>query len=227
MNYLRALWVAIFITSCGGGDDGPPPAPGQATLVFPLQNSECTTGEEIGETQTAVPFEWQASERTDRYTVRVVNLENDQVQTAQTGNTTVVINIEKGAPFSWTVVSSNTSSDETTTSEAWLFYNAGPQTNYAPFPAQIIAPASGSTITLGDGTVVLRWSGADVENDITNFEVYFSEENPPETLLETTNSNTGEATASITSGTLYFWKVITVDAQGNQSDSGVFDFRVL
>lgn len=221
------LFCVLLISACGGGDDGPPPQPEAALLVFPDQNSECTTGQSLNETLSQVTFEWQASANTDRYTLTVVNLETNVPQTITTQATSANLSIEKGAPFSWSVSSINEQSSLLATSESWLFYNAGPQTNYAPFPAQIITPKPGSTInTTANNEVELRWSGTDVENDIATFEVYFSDQNPPTTLLTTTFAATMRATATIATGTTYYWRVVTIDAQGNRSDSGVFDFKV-
>jgi len=112
--------------------------------------------------------------------------------------------------------------------ENWLFYNAGPQINYAPFPAQILLPASGRTVQMNQNNqVLLRWSGADIEDDIIGFEVFFSETNPPTTLLSTTVATTMEVFANVSSGTTYYWSVITTDSNGNTSDSGIYDFKVL
>lgn len=222
------LGVLVMLLGCGGGDDGPPPSPEGALLVFPEQNSECTTGIEINETQSQVTFEWQPAKNTDRYTLTVINLNTNIPQAISTINTSAVLSIEKGAPFSWSILSSNSDSDETATSESWLFYNAGSQTTYAPFPAQIEFPKPGSTVQAdGNGQVMLSWTGADVEDDIATFEVYFSETNPPETLIATTDMTTPQALVNVSSGTIYYWKVISTDVQGNSSDSGVFEFRVL
>lgn len=220
------LGILGILFSCGG-DDGPPPSPERALLVFPEQNSECTTGVNINESQSQVTFEWQPAKNSDRYTLTVTNLLTNVPQTISTVNTSAALSINKGAPFSWSVVSSNSDSDETATSESWLFYNAGSQTNYAPFPAQVLFPVPGGTVQAdSNNQIVLSWTGADVEDDIEVFEVYFSEVNPPTTLLNTTNAETFETSADVLSDVTYYWKIITIDAQGNTSDSGVFDFRV-
>ncbi|MBC29600.1 MAG: hypothetical protein CMH48_02035 [Muricauda sp.] len=222
------LWIVAILVGCGSDDNAPPPIPEGAILVFPLENSECTTGQPVNETLSRVTFEWQPSANTDLYTLSVVNLNTNTPQTLTTVATSASLSIEKGAPFSWSVTSTNTDSDLTAASESWLFYNAGSQTTYAPFPAQIIAPKSGQTI-IADALsqVTLEWSGADVENDIDVFEVYFSEQNPPLTLLGTLNNDESTMDVGVVSGTTYYWKVITKDAEGNTSDSGVYDFKVL
>lgn len=218
--------VTLFLWSCGGDDT--PPTPEAANLVFPLENSECTTGVSISESQSQVTFEWQASANTDSYTLSAVNLNTNSPQTISTAATSASLSIAKGAPYSWTITSRNEDSSEVATSETWLFYNAGSQTTYAPFPAQLVSPTSGSTVQKSiDNQIVLMWLGADVENDIDNFEILFSTSNPPTTSVGNIDSATMEFTVDVVSDTIYYWKVITTDMEGNISDSGVFEFRVL
>lgn len=220
------LIISVVLISCGG-DDGPPPSPEGALLVFPLQNSECTTGVSVNETLSQVTFEWMAANNTDFYTLNVVNLETNTPQTITTGSTSAILSIEKGAPFSWSILSSNSNSDETATSENWLFYNAGALTTYPPFPAQIIRPKSGASVQKSaDNQVALQWLGSDVEDDISTFEIYFSDDNPP-ALFATENASTTQINVSVVSGVTYYWSVVTTDSEGNTSDSGIFDFKVL
>ena len=218
--------MTVLFVACGN-DDGPPPTPEGATLVFPFENSECTTGIEVNQILSQVTFEWMAAENTDLYTLTVINLNTNEPQAIATASTSAALSIEKGAPFSWSVTSSNNVSDITAVSDNWLFYNAGAQTTYAPFPARLIGPKSGGTAIKNDvNEISLEWIGADVEDDIMRFEVYFSEQSPPEELLATLDGEVQETSVMVTSGATYYWKVITVDSEGNTSDSGVFDFRV-
>lgn len=225
MRKLMLLSLLGFMVACGGDDT--PPAPQGALLVFPEENSECTTGSNVNETLSQVTFRWNASKNTDNYTLSVVNLETNVPQNISTATTSASLSIAKGTPFAWSVTSRNSKSDQVAISETWLFYNAGAQTTYAPFPAQLVSPASGSTVQKDIANeVLLEWSGADVDNDIDTFEVFFSDVNPPTTLLGTTNSATMELSASVQSSTVYYWKVITTDLEGNTSDSGIFEFKV-
>ena len=117
---------------------------------------------------------------------------------------------------------------ETTASETWLFYNSGFQTTYAPFPAEIIEPKVGSTVLRDiNNDILLSWNGADVDNDIVGFEIYISTENPPEELLFSLGSGATTTKVAVATNTVYYWRVVTKDAEGNSSDSGVFDFRAL
>ena len=224
-KFFLYICAVTFLASCGG-DDGPPPAPEGATLVAPARNSECTTGTSISQTQSQVTFQWQASSNTDSYTLSVVNLNTNTPQTIETNATSASLSIAKGTPFSWSVASSNAKSDQIAISETWLFYNAGSLTSYAPFPAQLVSPLSGATVFKDIANEVeLKWKGTDVESDIESFEVFFSDQNPP-TVAGTTGSNKMNLKVAVESNTVYYWKVITTDSEGNTSDSGVFDFKV-
>ncbi|WP_036381933.1 hypothetical protein [Muricauda sp. MAR_2010_75] len=223
---LAIVSILALLVSCGGNDD-PPPVPEGAALVFPEENSECTTGVSINETLSQVTFQWMASSNTDRYSLSVVNLDTNVPQTISTAATSASLSIAKGTPFSWSVTSISSNSDQTATSETWLFYNAGSETTYAPFPAQLVNPISGATVQKDlANEVLLEWQGADVDNDIASFEVFFSDENPPTTSLGALDSETMELSVSVNSDTIYYWRIITTDLEGNSSDSGVFDFKV-
>src|SRR5690606_21750503 len=119
-----------------------------------------------------ITFQWSPSKNTDRYTLSVVNLETNSPQTLSTVSTSASMSLAKGTPYSWSVISRNRSSEQLASSEIWLFYNAGQQTSYAPFPAQLTGPASGSTTQANlEGQVLLSWQGADVDGDLESFEV--------------------------------------------------------
>lgn len=223
------IWISLLVllVSCGG-DDGPPPAPEGAALVFPEENSECTTGTDINQTSTQVTFRWMASNNTENYTLSVINLNTNVPQNISTAATSASLTITKGTPYAWSVTSRNTNSDQVASSPTWLFYNSGSQTTYTPFPAQLANPLSGSTVQMDIANeVLLEWSGADVDSDIESFEVLFSESNPPTTSAGITNASTMEIPVGVVSGTVYYWRVITTDLEGNTSISGVFDFKVL
>ena len=223
------IWLSILVllVSCGG-DDGPPPAPEGAALVFPEENSECTTGTDINQTSTQVTFRWMASNNTENYTLSVTNLNTNVPQNISTASTSASLTITKGTPYAWSVTSRNSNSDQVASSPTWLFYNAGSQTTYAPFPAQLVNPLSGATVQMDIANeVLLEWSGADVDNDIESFEVFFFETNPPTTSVGITNASAMEIPVGVESGNVYYWRVVTTDLEGNTSISGVFDFRVL
>ena len=132
--------------------------------------------------------------------------------------------MQRGTPYEWFVISKASGTNETATSAKFRFYNQGAGVeNYAPFPAEALNPKRGSTIETGT-TVTLQWSGADVDNDIESYEVFFGTETEPTTSLGTLTTNTVNAT--ISSNLVYYWQVVTTDQKQNKSRSEVFQFKV-
>ena len=66
--------------------------------------------------------------------------------------------------------------------------------------------------------------GNDVEDDIIFYDVYFDVNSAP--VLHASDLAASELNQLVTSNTIYYWKVITKDEQGNSIDSGVYQFKV-
>ena len=225
MRLLTLLIVAVVLFGCKKKD--PPKPPESAQLIFPGKNSECTTGEDVNATTSQVEFRWQASNNTDTYELIVTNLNNGNKQDITVASTQAILPIQKGTPYSWVVISKNSAVLQTASSASWSFYNSGFETTYAPFPAEIVEPQMGLSVFKDiNNEVTLRWLGADVDDDIEGFEVYFSTENPPLSLIASPGPTTTTTDVTVAADTIYYWKVITKDSEGNTSDSGIFEFRV-
>lgn len=222
---------SLLLASCGGGsDDGDTDTPDAiatpkaTTLVFPENNTECNEGAIISDTRSSVEFSWNAATDTDSYEINIKNLATGNSSSKTVTTTSDAITIDRGTPYEWFVVSKANGTTETATSTTWKFYNQGVGTeNYAPFPADVISPARGTTIATTT-TVSLKWSGEDVDNDIVDYEILFDTNNTPTTSIGVTTETTLDAT--VTSNTVYYWKVITKDSQNNTSTSEVFEFKV-
>ena len=225
MKYLSLLLVVVLCFSCKKKD--PPKPPESAKLVFPQNNSECTTGTGSGSTTSIVEFRWQQAPNTDTYELRATNLNTNTTQTVSTSSLSAKLPLQKGALYSWLVNTKNAALLQVKASQTWRFYNAGFETSYAPFPAELITPELGESLFKDiNNEVVLSWSGSDVDNDIDSYTLYFSTEKPPTTLIATITSGSTNRKVTVESDTIYYWKVITFDREGNASDSGIFDFRV-
>lgn len=232
LEYGIFVFAIVLIVACGGGDDNNPnPAPdpdpvatpSAATLVFPDNNEECNEGVVINDIQSTVTFEWNTSQNTDNYEVNLRNLNTNSSFTTNSNTNSADITLGRGVPYEWFVVSKANGTNATATSSTWKFYNQGPGVeNYAPFPAEAIYPGRGEAI-VNSGTVQLEWSGSDVDNDITEYDVLFGTETDPANVLGTTSDSILEAT--ITTG-VYYWRVISKDSQGNSSESEIFEFSV-
>ena len=223
----RAILISIVILLLGCSKDDPKP-PSSALLIFPLENSECTVGQNINQTTRLINFQWEASSNTDGYELTVTNLNTNVSQVVTTNETSVQLQVKKGVPFSWSVTSENNKVTNTATSELWYFFNAGALTSRAPFPAKINSPKSGETVIKNlNNQVKLSWTGTDLDSDIEAYEVYFSSANPPLTLVTTANAFTQDFDVNVIANTVYYWSVKTIDKEGNTSSSGIFSFRAL
>ena len=242
--HISVLAVLFVLASCsssgddsptpppptGGGDDDPVvvTGPGAANLTFPENNSECTTGvvDPEDDTKSAVTFEWDAGQNADRYTITITNLNSGSSVFASPSTNEATVTIDRGTPYSWVVTSRANGTSETADSQTFRFYNEGPGVeNYAPFPAEAVAPARGVNLPMDTTAVTLEWSGSDVDNDITGYEVFFGTDVNPTTSIGS-GAETSLADVAVTSGTTYYWVVVTTDSAGNTSSSEVFSFKV-
>ncbi|WP_394974942.1 hypothetical protein [uncultured Croceitalea sp.] len=237
LKYITLLILLVFTVSCGGGsesnsDDGsvpmaPTPPPVAATLVFPENNTECNISEVLSSTQSTVPFVWNSSQNTDTYQISIRNLNTNTIVTSQVvTNPEADITLERGTPYEWSVESRANGTNETASSSLFRFFNEGPGIqNYAPFPANAINPSRGASISSEMTSVLLEWETNDIDNDPLEYEILFGiTENPTSSIAITTETNISVDT---TSGSVYFWRVISKDDQNNTSQSEIFSFRVL
>jgi hypothetical protein len=219
--------LTLFGCSSGGGDDtGFDPdtilPPEVAILITPEKDEECNQGNIVSDTQSMVSFQWNASANTVSYTHILKNLDTDVESEENTTSTSITLTIARNVPYSWKVISKSNKTTSTATSETWKFYNAGEGVdNYAPFPADLVAPTMGSKVP---SPVTLSWNGSDIDDDIVSYDVYIDTANPPTTLLENT-TNSSIYNISLNADTVYYWRVITIDQRGSNSQSPVFEFR--
>lgn len=232
------LFILLIVSACsssstdddpnsGSDDDNVIITPAAATLIFPLNNTECNTGEIENVNQSWVTFEWNASNNTDSYEVNIVNLNTGNATRSRVSDTESRVLIARGTPYEWFVVSESSSTNETATSETWRFYNEGPGIqNYSPFPAVAVNPERGVNLAASTTEVSLEWSASDVDNDISSFEVFFGTDVEPTTSIAVTE-DTAVSNVAVMSGNIYYWRVVTIDEIGNSSFSEVFEFKIL
>jgi len=240
LKYFSFLFT-LTLVSCGGGggdDDGGGGSggggnvvnpPGKSTLSAPANNKTCETGTSVSDTKSEVTFTWGASADTNTYDLKITDL-NTSTATNKTGlsTTTTKATLDKGVPYSWNITSKSTASTTNTASDTWKFYLAGTGVvNYAPFPADLKTPASGSTITRdGDGKVAFTWDGSDPDTgDTLKYTLYVDTTDGKQTPA-TALTNLTEKTASVAleAATTYYWRVKTSDGT-NSSYSIVYSFK--
>ena len=238
MKKLAYLFFVLILLSCGGSEEGggdggvdppPPQPPGSVTLTAPSNGKVCETGTSTSTTKSNVDFSWEASSNTSTYDLQITNL-NTSSAINKTGltSTNTTVELDKGQPFIWKVISKNTSTTQTGTSSSWKFYLAGQGIkNYAPFPADLKTPASGSTVSRSsEGKVTFTWEGSDPDQgDELKYTLYVDKTNVNmSTSSDLTNLTAKTADVSLDAETLYYWRVKTSDGT-NSSFSMVYSFR--
>jgi len=146
------------------------------------------------------------------------------------GLTTIstTVELDKGQPYIWKVISKNTTTTQTGTSTSWKFYLAGPGIkNYAPFPADLKSPSSGSTVSRSsDGKVTFTWEGSDPDQgDELKYTLYVDKTDGKQTpSSELTNLSAKTVDVALDAGSTYYWRVKTSDGT-NSSYSIVYSFK--
>ncbi len=232
--YKTAMVSLFAMTACGGGSDDSPEVivpevtliaePKATTLVFPENNTECNEGDIVNDLTSNVIFRWNVAEDTDSYEVTLRNLNSNTSINFNSINTQSLVTLDRGTPYEWFVISKATGTTATATSSTFKFYNQGPGIeNYAPFPAEVVQPMRGESIPTTT-TVTLEWTGSDIDNDITGYELFFGTDAEPSQSIGTTAAEAFETTVS--PGETYYWRVVSSDSAENTSQSEIFEFKV-
>ncbi|MEO1486691.1 MAG: hypothetical protein AAFU57_13145 [Bacteroidota bacterium] len=222
------LSIFLCLVACQADTDLPSLVlnPTEVTLVFPENNSICTEGTVLSDTESEVTFEWSEAVTGDSYLVRLTDLNTGTTENIQSDAIQMPIVLKRGNPYTWRVVTLMNASGNSAESETGSFYNAGPGVDhYVPFPATILSPEMAETFPSNTTTVDLSWSGADLDNDIVNYDVYFGTVSPPELFLENLVENRLN-NITVQSGNTYYWRILTRDAQGNASKTVIYTFEV-
>jgi hypothetical protein len=228
---LGIVVISLIAVSCskdtpGGGGGGTTPTPtaktpGKAVLTSPANNKTC---EEVN-TSGQVTFSWNASTDTDKYDLKITNL-NTQGVTNQNNITTTskAVTLTKGIPYSWSITSKNEGT-KTTTSDTWQFYLAGDGVvNYAPFPATAVSPSPGASVARTSGKVTVEWSGSDADDDTLTYTLEMDTTDGIQGTVIAEDISASSVEVSVEADTVYYWRVISSDGQ-NTSTSIVYTFR--
>ncbi|WP_051907785.1 right-handed parallel beta-helix repeat-containing protein [Flavimarina sp. Hel_I_48] len=235
LNILCSKLFLIFLMgvvtlSCSNNDDdaeGVDAIPDMASLVLPQNNTECEVGDVVAN-MASVAFEWNEATDAERYDLVITNLASQELtQRPNLTTTSIAVRLERGNPYTWKVISKNAVED-TTASESFRFYVAGePGANNVPFPATLVSPASGATVSPVDGKVTLEWEGAltDTDEDPLTFTLFADtvdgNEEPPQEWKGLTETS---IEIEVDPNAIYFWHVETSDGK-NTAISNTYSFK--
>lgn len=223
---MKSLKILLVCALLAIGCKKDPSPPGDVELVSPAKNSECSPVNSDSGNTNLVQFSWQAASNTDTYTLRVNELDAGTTQMKTTTALSEILAIEKGTPFSWSVTAENTEVTETSVSETWFFYSPGTETSFAPFPVEVVRPNGPKAFVDDDGEVLLEWKGSDLDNDIDGYELYFGTTDNP-ALFASLGVNETSTKVSVVAETIYYWRLVTTDREGNSSDTGILSFEAI
>ncbi len=230
-NILGVLFL-IAITACDKEDDNiieeEAKVPGEVLLIAPLQNQTCEEGVDVSDEVSKITFEWNTAENSERYDLIITDPQSG-AEVAYFKNlnaTSRSVDLVKDRSYTWEVISKNSETTETGASESWNFYLVGdPQSNYAPFPAEIIKPAQSSSVELSDAKVVLEWQGADPDGDELTYTIFLDKVDGKQEPTEDLQNISGTSVeVELDANETYFWRVKSFDGQ-NSSYSPVHYFK--
>jgi hypothetical protein len=217
-----SLNIILLITGCKKSI----PTPDVATLSSPSNSAACLSGISASDTTASVTFTWSTSNNADSYQIIIQNLTKRNSVSYTTNSTSYNALLTTNTAYSWYVIATNQTGKST--SDTWKFYLTGtPASNYAPFPADLTAPASGATISSNSAAsvqVTFQWAGSDPDNDLASYTFYLDNTNASTKVVDSQTTNTIKQT--LTSGNTYYWKVVTIDKVGNTSTSVINSFII-
>ena len=220
--------LILLVNSCAPEEPVVPINPSAPTLISPANDETCLNGTSINDSQSNVDFRWSLAANALSYELVVTNLLTQSSQTYPAISNQTTVALTKAEPYNWSVKSIGEVGSVPSQSIQWKFYLAGDAVvNFAPFPSELISPQSGANVTPDINNLIkLQWNASDVDDDLAKFEVYL-DKNDATTIIKTIAYQTEEESIEINveNGTTYYWKIIAIDANQNQSSSGIYAFR--
>jgi len=217
------LFMILIVLGCG---PDPIPDPESVFLIAPDNLESCTTASRVNDLERQVRFQWTAALNTDQYELVIENTLTNQQFRSTTYLLNVSVILPAGAPYRWFVRSKSSLTPVTSDSQSWSFYlEDSPEESHFPFPAKLIFPENNSTVTLNaSGETLFSWQAKDLDEDIESYQLYIGNNEDQlslkrEGILQTQTSEILEENSE------YFWQVITIDENQNQSRSKVFSFQ--
>lgn len=216
----------ILIAACGGKKQAPIPEPSAVQLSIPINNEACVSSQTLSDTESKIKLSWAAAANAESYELSITDLLSKVEQKQSTITTEMELTLKRNTPYSWYVTSKSTKTVATAKSSVWKFYNPGPgATSYPPYPAEIVSPTMGQSVSPNAGKISFQWKGSDADNDLVNYDVYLGTSSSNVTVIKSQHTTTSLTDVSVNANTTYYWRVISRDGKGNTSDSGLYEFK--
>ncbi len=225
-KYFTGFILVLLLVHCQKTEL--PADPEVANLISPVDKETCLDGVSINDTQSNVNFVWGTATGALSYELEIANLLTQSTQLYSSDTNELSIALSKAEPYSWSVRSIGETGTTPSVSDPWKFYLAGDAVvNYAPFPADLITPRSGANTTPDiNNLVILRWTADDVDDDLNRFEVYLDAIDGTTLNQEIAyQAQETQLEVEVENNTVYYWKIVAIDLNENQSSSGVYTFR--
>lgn len=222
-----ATAAMVFLTACGGDDKDEVTPPGAVALLSPAKNTVCINGASTSETgKSKVTFSWKNAVDAEQYRIDISNLSAKTSLSQVVKGVSYDASLDIAAYYSWCVTAINAGGS--TSSDTLQFYLSGtPDSNYAPFPADLTSPLPGAVISANGAATVqvaFQWDGNDLDNDIVGYAFYLDNKDASTVVVSSLVTTT--TTQALATGKTYYWKVVTTDAAGNSAESAVVSFKV-
>jgi|TARA_B110000238_G_C16111725_1_gene433003 hypothetical protein len=194
--------------------------PGKVTLISPADNQTCETGTSTSDTKTEMSFSWSTSNYTEKYDLKITNLNSNKVVwKSKNDSTTTTVVLDKGQPYSWSVNSRNSNVSDIVSSDTWKFFLGGlGVVNYAPYPATLKKPANSSTVSRdANDKITFTWEGNDPDaGDALQYTLYVDKIDGKQTpKSENTNLSAKQLDVVLDAASTYYWRVKTSDGKNN------------
>jgi len=221
---MRKAAIIFLLFSLWSCKPDPIPEPIAAQLLAPVNLDNCSTADKINNNESQVSFLWSTALHTDDYELVIRNQSTGILIRKTTLLTSLNQILQRGSSYSWWVISRSEASDITSKSEVRYFYLEGEtEQKHAPFPAALEFPEENAVVSLSNNTITFEWEGSDLDNDIAHYDLYVGTEEETISVVAE-NITQRESEQQLVSGTTYFWQVITVDREGNSSESLIREF---
>lgn len=227
LKLILGMTSFLFLIFSCSKDDVQDIQPEAVTLVSPLKGQSCEDGINTVGDKSRVFFEWKRAENAQIYDIVVTDLETGEnyITYKDIYVTKKELELVHNHAYSWYVISRNAKGEKTAVSQTWNFFFVGePKENYAPFPATILSPEFGKTISAGT-KVTLDWESSDPDGDALAYTVYLDQVDGKQTPKSGFSNLSGSSLEVELEAGTYYWRVQTSDGV-SKSYSPVYTFNI-